>query len=540
MEVEDTLPADEESLAAACRPTEVASTAQDEATALTAADSKEGKSLPTAATFIEPEENQASPSAKGKTSPDAAAAGKEFADLFDEALAEDDAFDNFMVGELASDLPASATLPVAVDPPTGQVPVPTAAQTAATVQPSDDREAENVNEEAENEEGDDDDDEEEMGIEDELEMLFGEVDAAEEQSAAAAAEGNADVAEDQQQRQNAGAEDASSVNQRPQAAADGETRENPFADDHKSRYMRDDEGNVWLKWKADYATRGGGGRAQCRDMQCLERHQQMGIKVIEKGALRIGRRILMPGKEGEARNMTIMWYHARCIFNAFTRSRKTTRCIEAKEDIEGFENLHVEDQRMLEQIISGSVDLRNASFGEGGGAQATRSPGKRQAGEGVGQTPENPAKRGRFDTVPKDRTLNLGQRVWTHCKVRADESEAARPDGMVSVKSKKAELGMVRDIDLVAGLVLVQFESRDHEQERMDKLSMRKFQKIRAWLSYPRTFEGKKQKVPLSWIDWKRNPPRLCSCTRQEWGHDCQFGTTCSRGVSTKVWGVAQ
>eukprot|EP00971_Amphidinium_carterae_P228793 4538709-Amphidinium_carterae.1 len=37
----------------------------------------------------------------------------------------------------------------------------------------------------------------------------------------------------------------------------------------------------------------------CQDLQCLERIQQMGVKTIEKGCLRIGRRVLMPGKEGE-------------------------------------------------------------------------------------------------------------------------------------------------------------------------------------------------------------------------------------------------
>ena len=35
--------------------------------------------------------------------------------------------------------------------------------------------------------------------------------------------------------------------------------------------------------QVDYAARGGGGRAQCRDTDCLERHNQGGVRTIEKG-----------------------------------------------------------------------------------------------------------------------------------------------------------------------------------------------------------------------------------------------------------------
>mmetsp|Transcript_21142 Transcript_21142/g.48531 ORF Transcript_21142/g.48531 Transcript_21142/m.48531 type:complete len:502 (-) Transcript_21142:253-1758(-) len=389
--------------------------------------------------------------------------------------------------------------------------------------------------EAAAEDDDEDDEEEEVDIEEELRQLFGEEDEADAARGASTAQPAATV------------EDASAATP-PKGAApkhatqrtqQEESRENPHLDEHRSRFMKDDEGNVYLKWKADYAARGGGGRAQCRDLQCLERIQQMGVKTIEKGCLRIGRRVLMPGKEGEARNLTTMWYHARCIFNTFKRARQKTRCIEASEDIEGFDQLNPEDQRLLQQIIAGSVDVRNAAFGEG--VTQPRSPQKRGVGATNGLTPEPPAKRGRLDTIPQDRTLNVGQRIWTHCKVRPPETpEGMRSDGMVSVKSKKTELGMVRDIDLGAGVVLVQFESREAEQERLEKLGLRKFQKIRSWLTYPRTFEGKKQKVPLKWIDWQRKPPRLCSCTRQEWGHDCETGISCSRGVKRTVWGVCQ
>jgi len=386
--------------------------------------------------------------------------------------------------------------------------------------------------EAQAEDEDEEDDEEEVDIEEELRQLFGEEDEKNAANGKECAQAQPTAAS-----QDAAAQPTTAPRQATQRTQE-ESRENPELDEHKSRFMKDDDGNIWLKWKADYAARGGGGRAQCRDLQCLERIQQMGLRTIEKGCLRIGRRVLMPGKEGEARNLTMMWYHARCIFNTFTRARQKTRCIEAPEDIEGFGQLNPEDQRMLQQVITGSVDCRNAAFGEG--VTQPRSPQKRGA-QNIGLTPDPPAKRGRLDTIPQDRTLNVGQRIWTHCKVRPPPPPEGMPsDGMVSVKSKKTELGIVRDLDLADGVVIVQFESKEAEQERLEKLGLRKFQKIRSWLSYPRTFEGKKQKLPLKWIDWQRKPPRLCSCTRQEWGHDCQSGISCSRGVKRTVWGVCQ
>merc|ERR1719171_1376053 len=93
-----------------------------------------------------------------------------------------------------------------------------------------------------------------------------------------------------------------------------EEAEGPY--DHKtSRFTRDAEGNLLHKWKVDYAARGGGGRAQCRDSDCLERHDQGGVRTIEKGCLRIGRRVLMEqDQDGNGGTMHIMWHHARCIF----------------------------------------------------------------------------------------------------------------------------------------------------------------------------------------------------------------------------------
>eukprot|EP00928_Gymnodinium_smaydae_P050132 TRINITY_DN33739_c0_g1_i1.p1 TRINITY_DN33739_c0_g1~~TRINITY_DN33739_c0_g1_i1.p1 ORF type:complete len:495 (+),score=128.38 TRINITY_DN33739_c0_g1_i1:47-1531(+) len=296
----------------------------------------------------------------------------------------------------------------------------------------------------------------------------------------------------------------------------------------ESRFIKDDKGNVIHKWKVDYATRGGGGRATCRDLECLHRAEQAGMKTIEKGALRICRRVCQE-KDGEA-TMILLWYHARCIFNTFARSRKTTRVIETPEDLEGFESIAYEDQQQLRRIISGTEDVRAAKpFSSGGGMQ-------KRPGAALEETVA--AKRAK---LLEERPMKKGERVWTFCKVRP--KEAAGPGGMpaaISVKSPKPELGMLVE-DIKDGRVVVQFESAEHEKERIDKLNDRRFKSTRAWLRYPRIFEGKKQMIPLEWVQVKRPPPRLCSCIKQQWGHEATCGDiSCGRGTIRTVFGVAQ
>lgn len=271
----------------------------------------------------------------------------------------------------------------------------------------------------------------------------------------------------------------------------------------------------------------------CRDLDCLERHDQAGVRTIEKGDLRIGRRVLME-KFGDG-DVTMMWYHARCIFNTFLRSRKTTRVIENIEDLEGFEDLQLEDQGLLRRFIDGSEDVRAArSRTSGGPKQHVQTPEKR----GSDLHEESPtAKRRRGDA--KVVTLRKGDRVWTFCRVRPAASDRPGPAAEFAVKSPKPELGMVREEER-DGNVIIQFESTEHEKERLEKYGDRRHAKIRAWLRYPRIFEGKKQRIPTTWIQWNRSPPRLCGCTKQAWGHECECGIACTRGTSKIVWGVCQ
>eukprot|EP00931_Biecheleriopsis_adriatica_P007261 TRINITY_DN108569_c0_g1_i1.p1 TRINITY_DN108569_c0_g1~~TRINITY_DN108569_c0_g1_i1.p1 ORF type:complete len:520 (-),score=141.82 TRINITY_DN108569_c0_g1_i1:187-1719(-) len=299
----------------------------------------------------------------------------------------------------------------------------------------------------------------------------------------------------------------------------------------ESCYTRDPEGKMLLKWKVDYATRGGGGRAQCRDMDCLMRHEQGGAKTIEKGELRIGRRVLIE-KEDTDGQLVIFWYHARCIFNTFLRARQNTRTIKAPEEIEGFADIDPADQELLRNIIAGNEDVRAANARTTG---SRSTPAKRNAPVDI-ETPAN--KRLKIDM--KDRApLRKGDRVWTHCRVRPQAPEGAPPGAVleVAIKSPKPELGMLIE-EPQDGCAIVQFESAEHEKERLELFAKRK--RLRAWTRYPRVFEGKKQRIPLNWIQHSRPPPKLCGCNKQAWSHYCDCGIACTRGATKKVFGVGQ
>lgn len=346
------------------------------------------------------------------------------------------------------------------------------------------------------------------------------------------------------------------LNRNPQAAerldTDLETQmendEGAF-DARTSRYMKDAEGNLLYKWKVEYAPRGGGGVAQCRDSDCLERHAQGGVRSIEKGCLRIGRRVLMdPDKSGEGK-VSILWHHARCMFNTFLRARNNTRIIETVADLEGFSAIAQEDQDMIRRIIEDNTDIKNVRFRAFNGQVPTVTPtkrgDKRGAGGGApgtgppGAFAEGSAAKKRREAV-EERHLGVGDRVWTHFRcLPRDAVQDGAPPGVVlgPVKSEKPELATIRE-ESADGTVIVQFESEAHEKDRTELYKSRRGKRLKGWLRYPRLFEGKKQRVPLTWVQWKRNPPSLCGCTQQSWGHRCDCGISCGRGVSNKVYGV--
>jgi len=301
----------------------------------------------------------------------------------------------------------------------------------------------------------------------------------------------------------------------------------------ESRFMTDQNGVSLHKWKVDYAPRGGGGRAMCRDSDCLERHQQAGVRTIEKGEMRICRRILVE-KDGQEGSVALMWYHARCIFNSFLRSRKETRVIESPEDIEGFDAIQPEDQELLRRIIAGNQDLKAAKFRTGDGSRAHTTP-QQKRGPADLDTPM--AKKPKKDIIE----LKKGDRCWTHCRVKPKPDPRA-PDqapAAFAVKSEKPELGLIVEEES-DGTFIIQFESAEHEKARLDAFKNPKRRRIRPWLRYPRQFEGKKQRIPRNWVDWKRPPPSLCGCVKQSWAHQCDCGITCGRGIKKAVWGVGE
>lgn len=313
-----------------------------------------------------------------------------------------------------------------------------------------------------------------------------------------------------------------------QASKKGPASDN-FVDE--SRFTKDASGAMIHKWKVDYAAKGGGGRATCKDMDCLERHEQGGQRIIEKGELRIGRRVLIE-KEGQPGQVNIMWYHARCIFNTFKRSRQTTRIIESPEDLEGFESISQEDQQLLRNIIAGTEDLRGPRRPGASGSRST--PEKRSAGD-LEETPAGKRHKGEKQyKLP----LRQGDRIWTFCRVRPVASDRPGAGLEVAIKSARPELGIIREEEKDGSLV-VQFETEQHEKERIEKSQLRIYTKLRAWLRYPRMFEGKKQRIPLTWVKFDRPPPKLCGCVKQSWAHPCQCGIACTRGRSSKVWGVS-
>eukprot|EP00435_Cladocopium_sp_Y103_P010132 s6430_g2.t1 len=63
----------------------------------------------------------------------------------------------------------------------------------------------------------------------------------------------------------------------PKSSKKSPQKERSFCDNFvdESRFMEDKDGKRLHKWVVDYASRGGGGRAMCRDKDCLERRDQV-------------------------------------------------------------------------------------------------------------------------------------------------------------------------------------------------------------------------------------------------------------------------
>ena len=89
---------------------------------------------------------------------------------------------------------------------------------------------------------------------------------------------------------------------------------------------------------AEYAVTG---RSACK--KCKQ--------TIDKGICRIGKITASPFSSdgGEMK----LWHHVQCIFSTFERARATTKVIESPADLDGFSNLHNNDQEEIKQLIKG-------------------------------------------------------------------------------------------------------------------------------------------------------------------------------------------
>lgn len=295
--------------------------------------------------------------------------------------------------------------------------------------------------------------------------------------------------------------------------------------DMPSNMMEGPNGQRMLKWKTDYA---GGHQAQCRDPQCLERLEAGGSRVIKKGMLRIGRRVLNDkgfGADGDAQ-MMMMWYHGRCIFNSFLRARKTTRTIQGEHDIEGFGNLHDDDKNLVRRMIEGNEDLRKATARGTEGVSTPAPKGPRGGADGImhgpgggpARQPGSGQKRSYHDMIfGTGPQLELNDRVWAFFR-----------DGVDRVKSKKSELGMIRTAaPRMDGCIRIQFESNDDRKDREEKYLNPRRKRTRGWNRYARVFNGPSQWIPRHWLDVKRAVPPLCGCIKNTPDHMCAAGVAC-------------
>nr|CAD7588748.1 unnamed protein product [Timema genevievae] len=91
--------------------------------------------------------------------------------------------------------------------------------------------------------------------------------------------------------------------------------------------------------KKFFAERAKSGRANCK--KCKQK--------LEAGKLRLAKAGYNPFGPG----LMKMWHHVPCLFDVFSRQRKTTPKIESPDDIEGWSDLEEEDQDEILQFLPG-------------------------------------------------------------------------------------------------------------------------------------------------------------------------------------------
>ncbi|XP_065178433.1 DNA ligase 3-like [Sycon ciliatum] len=127
------------------------------------------------------------------------------------------------------------------------------------------------------------------------------------------------------------------------------------------------------KYCVEHATTG---RSSCKG--CKQK--------IDKSALRIGKVSTNPFSDdgGEMK----VWYHAKCMFDALTRARATTKKIESLDDLDGSDALNSAEQAELQKMIDSLMSMIKKGAKVPGGKKAavqttltgaTKSPGSSAA-----------------------------------------------------------------------------------------------------------------------------------------------------------------
>ena len=100
------------------------------------------------------------------------------------------------------------------------------------------------------------------------------------------------------------------------------------------------------KWLINYAMNG---LSFCKDPRCLAES-----KKIAKDEIRIGRRYPSPYQDDA---IAVNWFHLRCMFSQQKRARAGTQIIEKPEDMDGFDELLLNDRLFVNELIEGNVEL---------------------------------------------------------------------------------------------------------------------------------------------------------------------------------------
>ena len=111
------------------------------------------------------------------------------------------------------------------------------------------------------------------------------------------------------------------------------------------------------------------GRSKCKLHECK--------RVLELGEFRIGK---IPPRARAVKTTRVHWYHPACLFTSFDRVAKFTKCLDAIDELEGFESLKTDDQLEVEDLLE--QHARRGPVKRRLSGACARKPRRRKASEG--------------------------------------------------------------------------------------------------------------------------------------------------------------